>query len=247
MRIALFTDIHGNREALDSCLANAAKKGADRLFFLGDLVGYGADPRYVVEKVASLVDRGAVALLGNHDEAVFGGVEGAMNDYARDAMRWTKAALDDSHRAFLQSLPRSLAEDDRLYVHSEASAPSEWRYVTSTSDAELSMRSTNQRITLCGHVHRPQLFHMNVNRPAACFAPSGGMPVPLLRTRRWLIVLPAVGQPRDENPAAGYGLLDTEKNEFTVWRVTYDVETAAQKIHAAGLPRILAARLYVGR
>jgi predicted phosphodiesterase len=247
MRIALFTDIHGNREALDACLADAARRRANRLIFLGDLVGYGADPVYVVDRVAELVAQGAVALLGNHDEAAIAGDTQGMNDYAREALAWTCQAIGDAQRRFLASLPRVAEDDDRLYVHSEASAPKEWRYVTSAADAERSMRATERRLTFCGHVHRPQLYHMNVNRPAAPFAPTAGAPVPLLRTRRWLVVLPAVGQPRDENPAAGYGLLDTDRNEFTIWRSSYDIEAAAEKIHAAGLPRILAARLYVGR
>jgi diadenosine tetraphosphatase ApaH/serine/threonine PP2A family protein phosphatase len=247
MRIALFSDLHGNREALDATLAHAERRGADKFVFLGDMVGYGADPCYVVEKVAQFVERGAVALVGNHDEAALACSTDGMNDYARAALEWTVSMLGEAHRAFLASLPRAVVEEDRLYVHSEASAPEDWLYVSTAADAERSMRTTEQRLTFCGHVHRPQLFHMNLNRPASSFAPTTGMPVPLLRTRRWLMVLPSVGQPRDENPASGYGLLDTTQNEFTIWRTNYDVETAAQKIHAAGLPRILAARLYVGR
>jgi predicted phosphodiesterase len=247
MRIALFTDVHANREAFDACLAHAERRRADRFIFLGDLVGYGADPVYVVDRVAELVARGALALLGNHDEAAVTGDTQTMNDYASRSLAWTSEVLGDNQRRFLSSLPRFLEEDDRLYVHSEASAPKEWRYVSSAGEAERSMRATERRLTFCGHVHRPSLYHMNVNRPAASFAPVTGTPVPLLRTRRWLMVLPSVGQPRDENPAAGYGLHDTDLNEFTIWRPSYDIEASAQKIHAAGLPRILAARLYVGR
>ena len=247
MRIALFTDIHGNREALDACLAHAERQRADRYVFLGDLVGYGADPVYVLDRVAEFVAHGAIAILGNHDEAAINGNIDGMNEYAQDAIAWTCQEIDDDQRRFLASLPRFLEEDDRLYVHSEASAPEDWRYVTSAADAERSMRATERRLTFCGHVHRPHLYHMNVNRPAAPFAPVTGSPVPLLRTRRWLVVLPSVGQPRDENPAAGYGLVDTQRNEFTIWRAAYDIEAAVEKIHAAGLPRLLAARLYVGR
>jgi diadenosine tetraphosphatase ApaH/serine/threonine PP2A family protein phosphatase len=247
MRIALLSDVHGNREALDAALGHAQRRGATRFVFLGDLVGYGADPGYVVERVAELLADGALAVLGNHDEAALTGDVSGMNDYAQQALTWTHRALTPAQRDVLASLPRSIEEDDRLYVHAEASAPSEWRYVTCAADAERSMRATTRRLTFCGHVHRPQMYHMNVNRPAAPFEPASGAAVPLLRTRHWLVVLPSIGQPRDENPAAGYGLLDTDRNEFTIWRKSYDIETAASKIHEAGLPRVLAARLYVGR
>lgn len=247
MRIGLFTDIHGNREAFDACLAHAERQLVRRHIFLGDLVGYGADPVYVVDQVAERVARGAIALLGNHDEAAISGVSPGMNEYAREAIAWTYDEIDADQRQFLASLPYAVEEDERLYVHSEASAPNAWRYVTSTGDAERSLHATERQLTLCGHVHRPQIYHMSPNKAAVLFVPSPGAPVPLLRTRKWLAVLPAVGQPRDQNPAAGYGIVDTDTNELTIWRVPYDIETTVEKIHAAGLPRLLAARLFVGR
>lgn len=247
MRIGFFTDVHGNREAFDACLAHAERQRIARQVFLGDLVGYGADPVYVVDRVAELTERGAIALLGNHDEAAISGVSTGMNEYARAAIDWTHGEIDADQRRFLASLPYFVEEDDRLYVHSEASAPASWRYVVSGPDAERSLRATERRLTVCGHVHRPQIYHMSPSKPAILFVPSPGAPVPLLRTRKWLAVLPSVGQPRDENPAAGYAILDTDSNELTVWRVPYDIETAVEKIHAAGLPRLLAARLFVGR
>jgi diadenosine tetraphosphatase ApaH/serine/threonine PP2A family protein phosphatase len=247
MRIGFFTDVHGNREAFDACLAHAERQRVGRHVFLGDLVGYGADPVYVVDRVAELSARGAIALVGNHDEAAINGASSGMNEYARAAIAWTHGEIDEGQRRFLAGLPYSVEEDDRLYVHSEASAPSAWLYVSSGADAERSLRATERQLTVCGHVHRPQIYHMSPNKPAVLFVPSPGSPVPLLRTRKWLAVLPAVGQPRDENPAAGYAILDTDSNELTIWRVPYDIETAVEKIHAAGLPRLLAARLFVGR
>jgi len=247
MRIGLFADIHGNREAFDACMKHAERQRVTRSVFLGDLVGYGADPVYVVDQVAELVQQGAIALMGNHDEAAVTGEASGMNEYASEAIAWTHEEIDAEQRRFLESLPHVAQEEDLLFVHSEASAPSAWRYVRTSADAERSLRTTDRRLTLCGHVHKPQIYHMGSNKPAALFVPTSGSPVPLLRTRKWLAVLPAVGQPRDENPAAGYAILDTTGNELTFWRVPYDIETAAEKIHAAGLPRLLAARLFVGR
>ena len=247
MRLAFMSDIHGNREALDACLRHAARQGYDRLVFLGDLVGYGADPAYIVERVAREVENGAAALLGNHDAAgATGAVEG-MNEYASAAIEWTHHELDDKSRAFLLGLPMSIEDEDRLYVHSEASSPRNWQYITDVASAERSLRSTGQRLTFCGHVHKPQLYHMTPMKPPVLFVPQQGVATPLMGTRKWLAVQGAVGQPRDQNPAAAYSLLDTARNEITYHRVPYDIEGAAAKIHAAKLPNILAARLFIGR
>jgi predicted phosphodiesterase len=246
MRIAFLADIHSNRQALDACLAHAARRHVDHYVFLGDLIGYGADPCYVIDRIALLASEGAVVVLGNHDAAIIGSTDG-MNDYARDAALWTFHQLDAAQRAFIARLPLSVAEEDRLYVHSEAASPRSWNYVTTAAEAEQSLRTTAQRLTLCGHVHRPQLYHMSQHKPAVRFVPAAEAPIPLVGPRKWLAVMGAVGQPRDENPAAAYAILDTKTNELTYLRIPYDIQSAAASIHAAGLPRMLAARLFIGR
>jgi diadenosine tetraphosphatase ApaH/serine/threonine PP2A family protein phosphatase len=246
MLIALMSDIHGNREAFDACLAHARRQGAERYALLGDLVGYGADPCYVLDVAQRMREDGAVVLLGNHDEAVFGSAAG-MNEYARAAIEWTRAKLNVAHKRFLADLPRTHREGDLLLTHSEASDPPAWIYVTSAQDAERSMRSCDAHVTFCGHVHRPQLYNMAQGKSAQAFTPSSSMPVPLIATRRWLGVLGAVGQPRDENPTAAYALYDDVRHTVAYMRAPYDIERAAQKIKNARLPAILAARLFVGR
>ena len=247
MRIAIFSDIHANREAFDACLSHASRQGIDRHVFLGDMVGYGADPQYIVDTVARLAEEGAIVLKGNHDEAAVTGASAGMNDYARKAIEWTYAQLDSASRKFLDELPLQVVEGERLYVHSEAVMPSEWRYITDAASAERSLRATDSRITFCGHVHIPQLYNMSPQKPAQYFDPRPNTAIPLIGNRKWLAVMGAVGQPRDKNPAAAYALLDLTKKELTFIRVAYDMEPAASKIHAAGLPAILAARLFVGR
>ncbi len=247
MRIALLSDIHGNREAFDACLAHAARQRVDRYAFLGDLVGYGADPGYVVERVVEEVGKGAIVVLGNHDQAASLGMTEGMNDYARAAIEWTHRTLDAAAIGFINKLPMTIVEDDRLYVHSEASSPGGWAYITDAAAAERSLRSTGARLTICGHVHRPQLYHMSAMKPPVYFLPQSSTPIPLVGNRKWLAVLGAVGQPRDQNPAAAYAILDTDKNEITYLRTPYNIEKAAAKIHAAGLPQMLAARLFIGR
>jgi diadenosine tetraphosphatase ApaH/serine/threonine PP2A family protein phosphatase len=245
MLIALLADIHGNREALTACLADAQRAGADRYVFLGDLVGYGADPAWVVDRVAEMVEAGAVAVLGNHDAAVLSPSE-TMNATANRAIAWTRTRLKDAHRSFLAQLPLTAEEGDRLYVHASASAPDTWIYVLGPREAFQSFRATRQRLTFCGHTHLPALFNESALTLPQHHVPADGKPIPLLGQRRWLAVLGAVGQPRDNNPAACYGLFDDARNRLTYVRVPYDAELAARKIRKAGLPDFLASRLTMG-
>jgi diadenosine tetraphosphatase ApaH/serine/threonine PP2A family protein phosphatase len=246
MRLALFADIHGNREALDACLDHAQRRGADRFGFMGDLVGYGADPGYVVDTVAEYCERGAFAILGNHDAAVIS-QEDNMNSYARAAIDWTRDELDDLQKMFLERLPYGREEEHVLFVHSEASAPAHWIYVTDEEIAEQSMRATEKPVTICGHVHVPQLYRRASSGGTIGAVPRANEPILFDRSVKSLAVLGSVGQPRDENPNAAYALYDDTEMSLTYVRVDYDVERAAQKIHAAGLPRLLAARLFIGR
>jgi diadenosine tetraphosphatase ApaH/serine/threonine PP2A family protein phosphatase len=246
MLIALLPDIHANREAFDGCLADARERSAERFVFLGDYVGYGADPAYVVDRVARMVEEGAVALLGNHDEAVFGSTD-RMNPLAAAAIEWTRGWLDEAHVGFLRALPLSAEEGDRLFVHSNAYAPRGWGYVTDRLEAARSLAATRRRLTLCGHVHVPALFHTAPGRPIVEAVPAPEEPVDLSREGQWLAVIGAVGQPRDDDPRACYALLDDARNVLTYVRVDYDIDTAARKIMRAGLPPGLAQRLYIGR
>jgi len=244
--LAIFADIHANRQAFSACLDFARARGAQRFVCLGDIVGYGADPEWTLETVMDLVNGGAMAVRGNHDNAVSSPSE-TMNAEAQAAIEWTRGRLNAAQRRFLAELPMTLQEDDRLYVHSEASNPGKWRYVQGPSDAARSIVATEAHITLCGHIHQPALYSMSSTAKMTHFVPSSGVPVQLLGGRRWLAVLGSVGQPRDRNPAASFAMLDTESREITYCRVPYDVEAAAQRIRANGLPLWLADRLAVGR
>ncbi|MEA2857258.1 MAG: hypothetical protein QOH98_1579 [Methylobacteriaceae bacterium] len=246
MRLALLADIHGNREALDACLEHAQRRGADRFGFLGDLVGYGADPGYVIDTVAEYCERGAFAILGNHDAAVLS-QEVNMNPYARAAIDWTRDELDDLQKTFLERLSFGLEEEHVLFVHSEASAPADWLYVTDEESAGYSMRATQKPVTICGHVHVPQLYRCTGEGRMIAAVPRANEPIVFDTAAKSLAVLGSVGQPRDDNPNAAYALYDDTDMSLTYVRVDYDIERAAQKIHAAGLPRILAARLFLGR
>ena len=246
VRLAVFADIHGNRQAFSACLEAARVRGAERFVCLGDIVGYGADPEWAVDTVMGLVDDGAIALRGNHDSAI-GTPSESMNAEAQAAIEWTRGRLSAPQRQFLAKLPLTQREDDRLYVHSEASNPARWRYVLGTSEAARSLEATDAHITLCGHIHRPALYSMSSAAKMTSFVPTTDVPVQLLGGRRWLAVVGSVGQPRDGNPAAAFAMLDTATREITYCRAPYDVEAAADKIRANGLPHWLADRLSAGR
>ncbi len=243
MLIALLADIHANLEALEACLAHGAARGVQRWIALGDLVGYGADPQAVVERLRAM---GALCLLGNHDEAALIGPRG-FNDVAAAAIRWTATQLDASARDFLRGLPMTLREGDTLFVHADASAPGEWHYVTGTRDAARSLAGTDARFIFAGHTHVPLLACTTATGRLSLHKPTPNIAIPMVTLRRAQVVLGAVGQPRDGNPAACYGLFDSTRLECAWMRVPYDVEGAAAKIIRAGLPEQLATRLMRGR
>lgn len=246
MLLAIFTDIHANRQAFAACLEAARARGADRLICLGDIVGYGADPEWSVDTVMEMVAAGGLAVRGNHDNAVSTASE-TMNAEAQAAMEWTRGRLSAEQRRFLAELPMSVGDEDRLFVHAEASSPPRWRYVQSSADAARSMIATEAQVTFCGHIHRPALYSMSATAKMTSFTPTANMPIQLLRGRQWLAVVGSVGQPRDGDPAASFAMFDTASREITYHRVPYDVATAAARIKANGLPLWLADRLSIGR
>lgn len=246
MRIAFLADIHANLEALRACLVDAQARAIDRYVYLGDVVGYGADPGACVDIVAEACEHGASALLGNHDQAVIKS-EFKLNDAAQIAITWTQSKLDAAQKTFLAGLPLTITDGERLFVHASAQSPAAFPYIHSLREASDSLIATPAKLTVCGHVHDPALYHIAVTGKVMGFIPIAGTPIPLSSQRRWLAVMGSVGQPRDGNPAAAYGILDTRTAEITYVRVPYDIDGAAAKIRAAGLPDTLWKRLSVGR
>lgn len=247
MKTALLTDVHANREALTSCLEAARRAGARRFALLGDFVGYGADPAWVVDTIRSLVAEGAVAVLGNHDEAVAKGPRPTMIEDARRVVEWTRAQLDPGQLAFLDGLPLQVESDGLLFVHANAVRPAGWEYVSGRLEAVQTLQATRARVVFCGHVHDPHLYHVSSIGKAGEFVPVAGVDIPLLPNRQWLVIPGSVGQPRDGNPAACWAMFDPQAGSIAFHRTPYDVESAAAKVLAAGLPPELARRLHDGR
>lgn len=246
VKIAILTDIHANRAAFAAVLNDVAAYGADRIAILGDLVGYGPEPGWCVDRAAELQAAGAICVRGNHDNAAAGAHE-AMSTLAARAMDWTRQQLSQEQKAYLKALPLTAEEGDILFVHASANRPEEFSYVTSDTRAAPSFRACSARVILCGHVHKPLLTNCDANGMVREQAFRSGMPIPLIRSRRWLAVVGAVGQPRDGIAQAGWAIYDTGKNELTFRRSPYDVAATAALIRAAGLPEPLAARLLKGQ
>ncbi|MDP2794868.1 MAG: metallophosphoesterase family protein [Sulfurisoma sp.] len=245
MKTAILSDIHSNLEALTACMAHARRQGAGRFVFLGDLVGYGADPVACLDLIREELARGGRAVRGNHDEAALGGLCENLNFIARDSAYWTRNQLGPAERELLAALPLQLREGAALYVHASAFDPAAWEYISGTESARRCLAASDAPIVFAGHVHQPLLFY-TVEGGVKTFAATPGVAVPLSSRRRWLVLGGSVGQPRDGNPAAAYQLFDETERSVTYHRVPYDHAAAARKILAAGLPAMLARRLAHG-
>ena len=243
MRVAIASDIHGNRHAFEAVIGAAEAAGAEELWCLGDLVGYGADPD---DCVALASEHSAVCLAGNHDLAVTGRLP--IDDFSRGAalaVRWTQEVMLPESIAFLQSLePTGSAEGIGLF-HASPRDPV-WEYVLSSLAAELCLDVTRQRISMIGHSHVALAFHRAEGEPATGSTRRPGEVADLTRGK-WLINPGSVGQPRDGDPRAAWLLLDTRAPSAEWRREDYDIAGAQAAIRAARLPDSLAERLRHGQ
>jgi diadenosine tetraphosphatase ApaH/serine/threonine PP2A family protein phosphatase len=251
MRLALLTDLHANREALEACLAHAERRQVDQYAFTGDFVGYGADPAWVVRTVMDYVARGAVAVQGNHDYAVTRSERreagpARMHAEAREVIEWTRGQLGAEQMAFLGGLPLTQQHGNAFFVHASAYDPIRWEYVTGIEEAERSLKASLSRIVFSGHVHAPSLYRRAMDGRMGVHVPRAGERIALQPQHQYLVLPGAVGQPRDQNNAACYAVFDDEARDITYFRVPYDHGAAARKVIAAGLPIVFAMRLIEG-
>ncbi|WP_395699608.1 metallophosphoesterase family protein [Aquabacterium sp.] len=247
MKTAVLTDLHANREATEAVIAHARGQQAESWVLLGDFVGYGADPAWVLDTVREMVSQGALAVQGNHDLAVAQGASPHMRPEPRYVIDWTRGHLDAAQIDFLATLPLSAQRGNQLFVHANAWAPQGWEYITGRIEAMRSLHATECRYTFCGHMHEPKLYHLSGTGKSGDFVPTPGVPIPVPAHRQWLVIPGSVGQPRDGNPAACYAMFDDEAATVTYHRVPYDHAAAAAKILAAELPQRLAFRLEDGQ
>jgi len=244
MQYLVVSDIHANLEAFEAVLA--AAPACDHVLVLGDLVGYGADPNAVVDRVRAFA--AATVIRGNHDK-VAAGLEPAagFNHLARRAVEWTQAALTPANRDWIAALPPGPVLVDELIEMCHGSPFDEDVYLFDDMDARQAFRASRRPLCLFGHTHVPTVF-MDGEALKFVGPPHGPRyDVTMADGARYVVNCGAVGQPRDGDPRAAYGLVDTAARTISVLRVRYDVGAAQAKILAAGLPEVLAQRLGTGR
>jgi predicted phosphodiesterase len=247
MRYLILTDIHANLEALEACLTDAAARRYDETLFLGDLVGYGADPNAVVERVRDLQPLAMVR--GNHDKVVFGmdQAEG-FNAVAKSAAAWMLEVLTPANRDWVAALPQGPATVDDLVEICHGSPFDEDAYIFDEADARLALSTSQRPLCLFGHTHYPITFELSeTNFTSIGPAIDEEARLDLLEGVKYLVNPGSVGQPRDGDPRAAYAIVDAEARQIELFRLIYPVEVAQKKIIEAGLPEVLARRLAAGR
>jgi diadenosine tetraphosphatase ApaH/serine/threonine PP2A family protein phosphatase len=247
MRYLVISDIHANLEAFETVLAAARTLTYDKVLLLGDLVGYGADPNAICERVRDL--KPDALIRGNHDK-VGSGIESpeGFNAVARNAIRWTYDRLTDENRQWLAALPAGpLIVDDTIEI-CHGTPFDEDAYVFDDLDAIRAMHAARRPLCLFGHTH-VQVGHFLARDQFGLATPDDTRPltIALDEANRYLVNPGSVGQPRDGDPRAGFGIADTAARTMTIHRVDYPIQKAQARILEEGLPEVLAQRLALGR
>ena len=246
MLIAILGDVHSNREALDVVLTDALSGGVRCFLQVGDIVGYGPDPGYCIERLRELDSR---ICIGNHDAAVIGQLPLELfNPFARQALEWTRSELNTAEKAYLGDLPlvQELPEHGISIVHGSLYQPSNFDYVRSLTSARLSLLEQASDLCFVGHTHQPCLF--TYDGEALDYVPEFERNCNhiLLSGQKVLVNVGSVGQPRDENPRTAYVLFDSQRRSLDLIRLEYDIHRVQAKIREKGLPEVLAERLSFG-
>jgi diadenosine tetraphosphatase ApaH/serine/threonine PP2A family protein phosphatase len=245
VKLAIITDLHSNLEALERCLEHADAQGAERYVCLGDIVGYGADPAAVVDRLMALP--GIITIRGNHDEALFREMSALVPAGIREAIAWTLAQLSPAQKEYLKSLPYVHTDSDVTFVHASAHEPSGWEYIWGTEAAATCLAAATTPVVFIGHTHLPRVYYETEAGDMREFEPPAGEPIPLSPRGRYVVSAGSVGQPRDGSSALCYCLYDNRRRAVTFYRLSYDYHRTAQKIRAAGLDSSFADRLALGR
>jgi len=242
MKVALFSDMHANREAYEAVLAAIAKEGIDQWYCAGDIVGYGADPVACIDKTRALPAR---TVAGNHDWGAAGAADiGRFNRYAKEALLWTAGVLDDGAREYLRALPL-VEKREFLLVHGSLSRPEDFEYIVDFQAAQSTfLLMKEERVCFVGHTHVAGVF---IDDGGGQIEYNPWPEVTLEDGKRYIVNIGSVGQPRDNDPRAAYCLYDIGRKNIQIKRVRYDVRRAQEKIRKAGLPQMLAQRLETGR
>jgi predicted phosphodiesterase len=240
MKYAILGDIHGNLEALNTVLDHASKQGVTHYACLGDLVGYNANPVECLEIIRGL---NCPVVRGNHDH--YCGMDENLSGFhpiAADVVDWTRKQLSDEQRAYLRNLRYVSRVETFTIVHSTLDTPEMWGYVFDKLEAEASFAYQGTTLCFYGHTHVPLAFEKTDRVRAGLYSK-----IKISLGRKYFINVGSVGQPRDGDPRAAYVTFDMMNNEVELHRLAYDFRITQKKIHDAGLPNRVAARLAVGR
>jgi diadenosine tetraphosphatase ApaH/serine/threonine PP2A family protein phosphatase len=239
MKYAVISDVHANLEALTACMDEIDKLKPDRVICLGDLVDYCAEPNETVEIIRSRCD---IVILGNHDEAQFNyTIAERFREFAKKSSIHTRSVLKPGYTGYFKSLPVTHSENNILFVHASPSNPKSYTYVRDKETAQQNFESFSEGICFIGHSHVPLIWRFDGNEVYE--SDEGTLNI---SSSRYIINVGSIGQPRDNNPKASFGLYDTETCEYKNIRVEYDVKSASDKILKEGLPEFLAERLFTG-
>ena len=243
MRYALLGDIHGNTEALTVILNSIKEQKIDKIVCLGDVVGYGAEP---VQCLNMIRDLKCDVIAGNHDWAAVGKLSIDMfNAYAKAAALWTREQLAPDQKEWLANLPLTITYEHCAVAHGTFHQPEAFNYIQTVFDAQQSfeaLKKMGARLGFLGHSHVPVGFF---DTDPITYTLDPEMPVDA--DLAMIVNAGSVGQPRDENNKASFAVYDSATAAVTINRLEYDIDAAANKIRAVGLPGILAARLYQGK
>jgi len=245
MRYLIFSDIHGNLEAFDVLLRFAAKRKIDHYVCLGDLVGYGASPNEIIQKIRKLKPLSVIR--GNHDKAVSGqdSIE-AFNPIAASAIRWTQKIVTKANAEFLHKLHKGPQTVDGIFTICHGAPFDEDYYVFGEFDADEAFAYLTLPLGFFGHTHFPFVYVRRKESLSGAYMDGNGGEIKLEKGVSYLINPGSIGQPRDRNPQAAFAVYDSERQIVKFHRLGYDIASAQKKIHRAELPPALADRLAVG-
>jgi predicted phosphodiesterase len=238
-RIAILSDIHGNLEALQAVMQHLAGQGADEIISLGDIIGYGPDP----EECSEIIRQSAsIIVMGNHEYRLINGWE--RKDRMNPLAALVDKALSRENKEFIASLPLTAihAQADLCFSHSSFIFPADFPYIDYVADAQKELNYAPKRICFIGHTHQPKVYGRDGMGFVLLHPPYD------LSEGRFFINVGSVGQPRDKDNRACYGLLeiDGSKISFRLHRIKYDYSATGRKIEEAGLPLFFAERLKYG-
>jgi len=245
MRYLVFSDIHGNLEALETIMDFAEKKSIDHYILLGDLVGYGADPEKVINKIRAI--KKITYIRGNHDKAVaqINSLEG-FNSVAAAAIIWTQKNISDENMHFLSQMKKGPLTIQKDITLCHGAPFDEDYYIFGEMDAAEAFVYLKTSVNFFGHTHLPFVYSLKNNLVRGNYMSGESNEVILEKNIKYLINPGSVGQPRDRNSLAACAIYESDQRKVTFYRMKYDIKKAQNKIREAGLPPSLAERLSLG-